>query len=110
MRLPQRQRTPLRNDKSIKNSRGGLARGSIITPIAIAFFPTGRMAAHAVIEILDAFLPVFIFNFSPIVFVAAIAGIVADRAGMAGAATARAAPSMIKREAMALIECCWDPG
>jgi len=68
------------------------------------------MAAYAIVEIPNTFFPVFVLDIPLVVLVTAIAGIAPERAGMAGAAAAVPARSMVDREPVSLLECGWNPG
>jgi hypothetical protein len=81
----------------------------ILFPLALLLL-AGGMAAHAILEIGDAFLPVLALRLCPVMFVTVIAGVGRKRLRVAGLARARATLSVVRGEAVGPIVACWRPG
>ena len=81
----------------------------ILFPLTLLLL-AGGMAAHAVLEIGDAFLPVLALRLCPVMFVAVITGVRRKRLRVAGLARTRAILSVVGGEGVGAIVACWRPG
>ena len=71
---------------------------SVVFSLAPLFFLAGRMAAHAVLEVLNPLLAVLSLDLEPLVFVAAIAGVGCQIVGVTGPARAGARLAVVDGE------------
>ena len=81
----------------------------ILFPLALLLL-AGGMAAHAVLEVGDAFLPVLALRLCPAMFVAAVTGVGRKRLRVAGLAPARATLSVVHGKGVGPIVACRRPG